>query len=326
MRSLAKDGRALVRDGLRSVDRQVSRVSAAHEQPSLISLLFHAVFDRREQLEKSVVLPQERLTREDLVAVVEHFLDTGHTFVSPADVLAGLSETGLYVLLTFDDGYANNLSILDVLGGYEVPVTVSVASTYVAEGKAFWWDVVYRERVRRGSEADVQRELLSVHRQGPAAIERYLEHEFGVSALQPVSDLDRPMTAPELAHLAATPWITIGNHTADHATLPVCDTGEIERQLLRAQDYIERTTGARPDFVSYPHGAYDDQVIAAARRCGLAAGCTIESRKDRLPLGLTEIMSLGRFSVVCGHRLAQELTLCRSDVRMERVVRRLVGR
>jgi peptidoglycan/xylan/chitin deacetylase (PgdA/CDA1 family) len=49
------------------------------------------------------------------------------------------------VAITFDDGYADNLSVAKpLLDRYEAPATVFVASGYVIGGRTFWWDELER--------------------------------------------------------------------------------------------------------------------------------------------------------------------------------------
>ena len=51
-------------------------------------------------------------------------------------------------ILTFDDGYFNNSLILPILEEFGVPA-LFIATDNIRENKCFWWDVHYRERVRR---------------------------------------------------------------------------------------------------------------------------------------------------------------------------------
>src|SRR5437879_8307877 len=83
-------------------------------------------------------------------AFIKHFQGQGYRFVSPRQILEGLQRGGKHVLLTFDDGYFNNLRALRVMEEFNAPAVFFVSSDHVGEGKAFWWDVAYREGRKRG--------------------------------------------------------------------------------------------------------------------------------------------------------------------------------
>jgi peptidoglycan/xylan/chitin deacetylase (PgdA/CDA1 family) len=56
------------------------------------------------------------------------------------------------VALTFDDGYADNLTCAaDVLERYEVPATVFLATGYVDSEREFWWDELERIFLQPGT-------------------------------------------------------------------------------------------------------------------------------------------------------------------------------
>lgn len=75
--------------------------------------------------------------------------------IALADLLAALSDgrvPRLSVVVTFDDGYADNLlEAKPLLERYEVPATVFVTTGYVGLGREFWWDELERCLLRPGT-------------------------------------------------------------------------------------------------------------------------------------------------------------------------------
>ena len=141
---------------------------------------------------------------------VRDFTNHGYRFVSPREVLDGLETEARAALITFDDGYYNNLRAVPLLEEFHVPAVFCISTNHVATGKAFWWDALYREALTLGWSSSRTDRVRSVLKLLPTRdAERQLSAEFGEAALRPVSDLDRPMTSKELANSRPIPWRTL---------------------------------------------------------------------------------------------------------------------
>jgi peptidoglycan/xylan/chitin deacetylase (PgdA/CDA1 family) len=309
------------------VDRRLSRLVSVLERPGLLVFVFHSLFEDRRQIGEGVVDPQESITKDDLRRVVEFFLDSGYEFVSTAQIQRGLNADGRYVHITFDDGYANNLAAVEVLGAFQVPATIFIATEHVETNRCFWWDVVYRERRKRGhTDSAVDAEVRWLKAQRYDAIDAYMESEFGSQALQPISEVDRPLTREELGELARNTWFTIGNHTRNHAILTVLQREVVRRQLNEAQRYLEGATGLRPEAVAYPNGDYNATVLEIARAVGLRVGITTDRRKNRVPFSDSDLLTLGRYIIERDVDLIDQLRISRSELQLANFGRRLLRR
>lgn len=308
----------------RGVDWLDDRLAAAtlgqrRERPALLGFLFHGVFESAQEIAAERVWPAQPLQTEELTRFIEYFLLAGYRFVRPADIIAGLDPSGYYALLTFDDGYANNQRALPILRTLSVPATFFISARHVAEGRAFWWDVVYRERRRRGAAfAAIRREIQSLKRRTAHDLEAYLRHTFATDAMQPVSDTDRPFTTAELRTFAADPLVSLGNHTMDHLDLTQQGPAGVAAEIRDCQTYLTNVTGAAPEILAYPNGSYDESSIAAARAAGLPLAVTVGYGKTHLPLTGTASMRIARAFVPCGNALLAACARSRSDVRLRR--------
>lgn len=297
------------------------------ERPGVVSLLFHGMFVDQRELAAAPLdpAPQQAMTVPVLRRVVEHFLGHEYRIVSPA-ALEGLSPERRYLILTFDDGYANNHNVLPVLEEFGVPAVFYISANHVRWGQAFWWDVLYRERTRRGLAPHLMdRERATLKRWTHDRIAQYMETEFGAAALRPVGDLDRAFTPTELREFASHPRVVLGNHTADHAILTNYSQAGIAAQINNGRDAIESMSGVRPDTISYPNGNYDDRVIAAAREAGMHTGITLDLHRDRLPLRAAQdgYLRLGRFVLRGGPHLERDCATIRSSHSLVRTLRSL---
>lgn len=270
------------------------------EQGALICFLFHSLFESGEEVRSGVLDPQQGVTVEMFRAFLGHFHEQGYGFVSPRQILEGLPPWGKHVLLTFDDGYCNNLRALPVMEEFNAPAVFFISSDHVWEGKAFWWDAAYREGRKRGkAEAEIRRAVARYKRWKTEEIERDLKKEFGNDALRPVGDLDRPFTPGELREFAEHPLVSMGNHTKNHAILTNYNLAEVREQIQGGQEAIQQIAGKMPEMISYPNGNSSPEIQQVACGIGLPLGVVVRGGKNRLPLkiGAPEAMTLKRFTL-----------------------------
>ncbi|HEX3287951.1 MAG TPA: polysaccharide deacetylase family protein [Mycobacterium sp.] len=75
---------------------------------------------------------------------------------------------------------------------------------------------------------------------------------------------------PAGAKRIAEAGMEIGNHTWEHPNMTAIPPQDIPAQFSRASDAIEAATGQRPKLVRTAGGLVNDQVLAEAKRQGLA--------------------------------------------------------
>lgn len=68
--------------------------------------------------------------------------------------------------------------------------------------------------------------------------------------------------------------MTLGSHTATHASLPDVDPDPRATELRASRAWLESLTGAPVDLFAYPFGNRDAAGEAAARAAGYRAACT----------------------------------------------------
>lgn len=301
-------------------------LGVARERPALIGYFLHSLFETRRDAISGLVRPYQPVLVSEFKAVIEYYLEHGYRVVSPDDILAGLDVEGHYLLLTFDDGYANNLLALPVLNELGVCATIFVSSNHVAEGKAFWWDVLYREGHRRGlSPSAIARQQDQLMRRPHWEAEAFLKKEFGQRALLPHGDVDRPMCESELRTIATEPNITIGNHTADHAILGLYGDADIRQQIRSCQHYVGEVTGAVPKIIAYPSGSYDERVVDIARSEGIELGVTTVQEKNSLPIAPGGRMTIARYFLEPKPAIRIHGLRSRGNIRISRALNRWCG-
>lgn len=286
---------------LRMVDYSLSSWGSAFvvDPPSLELFLFHPVFKNRLEIDAGHVSPFERFDLANFRELIEFYLEREYRFVTPLDLQNRLEPSQKYVWLTFDDGYANNLRIVPLLNEYRIPAIFFIATNHVLENKPFWWDVIMHFRGQQGiPRLKTLRERNYLKTLKHNEIDAYLFKEFGSKFSTPMHDLARPMTPAELTEFAKEEWVYLGNHTHNHAILTNYDYDDIVAQIEQCQVALREMVGVSATVISYPDGAYSNDVVAAAQSAGLTIGITTKPlRNTPPPTGSEYMMTLSRLSL-----------------------------
>jgi peptidoglycan/xylan/chitin deacetylase (PgdA/CDA1 family) len=305
-------------------------LSTLKEQNAFNTYLFHALFEDKEELDKQLADPQQQVTVSVFREFVKYHLEKGYKFVSPVDVMNGLDPDHKYILITFDDGYYNNLRALPILEEFQVPALFFVSANHVLKGKAFWWDVAYREGKKAGltdDEIDTQKAYLL--KLTDEEIDKFMINHYGAECFTPVGETDRPLTPDELNRFAQHPLVHIGNHTCDHAVLPNYSAEGIKKQIAEAQVILEDIVGYRPVTIAYPCGEFNDTVLQVCKEEGIKLGITTHHAKNFSPefYETTRLLTLNRFTIWGTEDLVSQCDFYRSDhhmlAKMKEVVKRL---
>jgi peptidoglycan/xylan/chitin deacetylase (PgdA/CDA1 family) len=289
------------------------------EKNSLIVFLFHTLFRNEEEISLNIIDPMQRITIQHFSHFVEYYLNHDYIFISPNDILNGLNTDKKYALITFDDGYFNNQRALPILKEYGIPALFFISTNYVKYNKCFWWDVLYRERIKQGRSVEEicweQQQLKES--MTSEEIGKYIKGRFGEKTFEPIGDIDRPFTLPELKKFSKEKYVFLGNHTSDHAALTNYSSNGIKSQILDAQNTLYDITGTKPIAISYPYGkiSVSNEVIRISKEIGLRLIFT-GFKKNYLPLNFQSdgTMRLFRVPLQGNNELIKQCEVFRSDV------------
>ncbi len=215
-------------------------------------LLFHGISSQRYLAVPDDVQPS--LSRDELRTILS-WLQPRFRFLSPTEFFAA-DHPG--VLLTFDDGLANNVTnALPVLEEYNAPAIFFVSTQHVLEPRN--WLSATRQMARRGwgSEDAVPEDIA-------------LDYYDG-------------MSADQLVRCAAHPLITIGSHTVSHSFLTRCSIDELSFELTESKRALEAMSGKTVDLFAYPTGDYNREVAEAVQAAGYRAAFAVAPRNVGLP-------------------------------------------
>jgi len=223
------------------------------------------------------------------------------------------------LLITFDDGWADNLRCAaPLLRAYDMPAVILAAAEAVNSGAQAWWQEEIYAAGRSGRlgtwlaqirnrEAVTGAPSAGIGDDTVAMVTRLamLANEVRASLM---ADLPRQpcharmmLTADELRLLGEF-GIAVGLH--GHRHVPLTSLTDVVGELANARETLGALMGeaAVTTALGCPHGRYDDRVIAAARAAGISLVFTSDKVLNTTDHGmLTHARPLGRISFAAAY-------------------------
>jgi peptidoglycan/xylan/chitin deacetylase (PgdA/CDA1 family) len=218
------------------------------------------------------------------------------------------------VVLTFDDGYADNYRAAELLHSYGLTGIFYITAGCIETQEHFWGAEIrylleqtqrqkiclsthgYAEEVSLGTQKDradsvrkLTRLLKTVDVRSREEIRQKLRRQLD-DALPCPNDL--MLTWQQLKEMVAM-GMEIGGHTMTHCNLPNAQEHEAWFEITQCKALLERQLEVQVRHFAYPNGGsvqhYNNQVKALMERAGFRSACTSKSgfvgpKCDRLEL------------------------------------------
>lgn len=292
---------------LRWINR-TPRVLFYHSVDNIVNQEVESVAFRIENFEKQV----EYLRKHYEIISLDDFYDryTSNSF------------TNREIVLTFDDGYANNLYIVaPILKKYGIPFSVFISTEHIDTGE-FYPTSIARIIILGSHLTKISIPLLNLEDEDISDLNRKRDvykivskeiknrplHEVRIIISQLKDNIseseyillqkkyksDRPMTWDEVKQLHDM-RVTIGSHCMYHM---ICHSNQrkedLEEQIRGSKNIIETHLGAKCNYFVYPNGDYTEESNRFVKEAGYRMGFTVQS--GRLDKNKNNMMALPRIA------------------------------
>jgi peptidoglycan/xylan/chitin deacetylase (PgdA/CDA1 family) len=231
--------------------------------------MYHSVSSRRPDPWRNCVDPEH--FAEQVVLLRDRY-----RVMSLADLrraLARQERLSRAVVLTFDDGYRDNLLVAKpLLEQHGLPATVFVTTGYVGSGRDFWWDDLEAVCAQAGLQSRPLWEELR-----PLSQEERFDR---LDAMWDSTGATRPdpsltLESSELEALAAGDLVGVGAHTVTHPHLASLPLPQQQEEIEASGRYLAEVVGHPIAEFCYPHGDFSQETISLVRDAGFEAACTV---------------------------------------------------
>lgn len=192
------------------------------------------------------------------------------------------AAAGRSLLITFDDGYADNLGeALPILEELDAPCIIFVVPGYLdgtvrpVESDVAWLAAQSREGdAQRAFYERVTRRLRRLDPRQQHDEIMMLGDRLGLGAPPPMSDVF--LTWDQVVALHEHPLVTIGSHTMNHVPLGWSRVRRARDEVTASKKRLEQVLGATVECFAYPYGRHNvvtrRMVAEAGYRWGFTTG------------------------------------------------------
>lgn len=200
------------------------------------------------------------------------------------------------VVVTFDDGYAENYELAwPILRQERIPVTLFLTTGFL-DGSELWFDFAGRSLEAAGGLGaalpdEVRQALVNALGRWPPGhpldrcIEqlKYLPLETREQLLRrlrdarlPLAPAARPLSWQQVREMHAD-GVEIGGHTVAHPILSMLSAAQQEGEIVGSRNRIAEEIGATPTTFAFPNGSdrdFDPTTLEHLRAAGFMSACT----------------------------------------------------
>lgn len=208
--------------------------------------------------------------RAELFSQHLEYLKKNYAIISLGDLKRALyTGTGNVIpanamVITFDDGWKSNYSLLPVIKAAKIPVTIFLLAGMIDTHRTIWnytldrkgKDVDLNERLKKTANEEKDRKIFEVNGHFPE--KEYAERSF--------------LSRSEIEEMK--PFVDFQSHGTFHPVYPMCAVSELHDDMADAKKILQGKFGISCYAIAYPYGRYGEREMHMAKEAGYDIGRT----------------------------------------------------
>lgn len=242
--------------------------------------MFHRVIPETDAVRIHNHLSLE-VTPEHFEQTINFFIKEKYVFISLDQLYSDFNRGSLrkekFVVITFDDGYKDNLEIAyPILKKFDIPFAVYI-TTGIPNRKAILWWYILEDMIREldriefewdGEKYSYNAKTIIEKERAFELIQSFIHANFEIDTSMDLfraifsdfqSDLTRysselGMTWDEIRKLSRDPLACIGAHTVNHYPLSKLPVDDLQSEIRDSKIELEKKLGQPVEHFAYPFG------------------------------------------------------------------------
>lgn len=204
--------------------------------------------------------------------IIQYLAAKGYKFISLDQFDTLIDKKNLnekVAVITLDDGWQNNINLLEIIKKYKVHVTLFITTSAIEDGN-FWFEYVRFEKSLNKS----------LYKRESMRIKKLNSDEYyaKIAALKSGIKITRSaLTKEQLIQMSNENFITIGSHTISHISLTDKPKEVQLCELADSKEILEKWTGKQIQYLSYPSGDFTVEQQKLANESGYRLAFTTQT-------------------------------------------------
>ena len=202
------------------------------------------------------------------------------------------------LIITFDDGYADNHEIaFKILEKHRLTAVIFLSTSFINTGELFWFDKLtcmikkipqscitfdsgkYSFEVTNSNRKQIRESImdlfLTISNKERLRFLEQLEQQSKIKITPNDLELAKPLNWHQIKEMSDA-GIEMGSHTVSHPFLVNLSPEDIMYELAESKRLIEEKISKQIKCIAYPAGYYDQRVVELAKICGYKFGVSYE--------------------------------------------------
>jgi len=246
-----------------------------------IVLVYHRIADLKKDTQLLAVTPQK--FEEQIIYLKDRF-----NIISLQELIRDLENKKIKkksLVITFDDGYADNLfNAKPILEKHNIPATFFITTDALNSNSEFWWDFLervfldynlqtlnpidikindirfFKSNISVNTLARIYKEAYTIMRklstEDRDAVLNYFLHWAKIN--ESVRDSYRPLNKRELVELSLNNLFEVGSHSKSHCSLNKQKIDIQKNEIANSKNILDNILSKDIKSFAYPYGTIND--------------------------------------------------------------------